>query len=222
MVSRARPRIGTRWLFGLLVGALGCEGSVGGPNGSGPNGTGGGGTAGTGASSGKGGSSGTGASSGKGGGGTGASMGCEDAPAETPLRRLSRASYVNTLDALFGSAAVTGVSAELGQLFPDGENSSVFTANDTRVTQRHVDAWYGITNALSRATTGDAEALEALAGACAVDSPLERDCVASFVTSFGERAFRRPLTSAEADRYLELFDGAHPRRKSSAASSSPS
>jgi hypothetical protein len=137
-------------------------------------------------------------------------MGCADAPAESPLRRLSRLSYVSTLEALLGDAAVEGVASELGQLFPDGENSSVFTANDARVTQRHVDAWYGVTNALSRAASSDPERLEALAGACAVASPLARDCVASFVTSFGARAFRRPLTTSEEARYLELYDAAQP------------
>jgi hypothetical protein len=168
-------------------------------------GTGGSSASGNGGSSGRGGTTGTGGAS-----GSGAATGCTDEPAETPLRRLSRLSYVNTLEALFGEDAVSGVSAELGQLFPDGENASVFSANDVRVTQRHVDAWYGIANALSRAVSSDTTRLEALAGACAVESPLERDCIASFVTSFGARAFRRPLTTAESDRYLELFDATQP------------
>ena len=163
------------------------------------------------AGGGKGGASGASGTSGTAGaGGTGAGVGCTDEPAETPLRRLSRRSYVSTLEALFGDEAVAGISAELGQLFPDGENSSVFTANDLRVTQRHVDAWYGIANALSRAVTTDSAHLEELAGACATEMPLERDCVASFVTSFGERAFRRPLTR-----------GLHPAAASRVAPHSP-
>ena len=204
MVSRARPRIGTRWSVGLLIGALGCGSAEDPPAGSRPGvgGTGAGGSGGTSATSG----GGTGASSGSGAAGSGATTGCEDAPTETPLRRLTRLSYVNTLEALFGAGAVDSVSAELGQLFPDGENSSVFTGNDLRVTQRHIDAWYGITNTLTRAVTSDAAALEALAGACAVASSLDRTCVEAFVSSFGERAFRRPLTTAERSRYAELYD----------------
>jgi hypothetical protein len=145
-----------------------------------------------------------------GAGGSGAATGCEDAPAEAPLQRLSRLSYVNTLESLFGSEAVGGISAELDQLFPDGENSSVFSGNDVRVTQRHVDAWYGIANALSRVVTSEAGALEELAGECAGASELAQSCVESFVTTFGKRAFRRPLTNAESDRYIELYDTAQP------------
>jgi len=206
--------------IGLLLGVLGCSGNLEGPPGSGTatGGAGANGKGGSSASSGRGGTSGgngasggaSGASGNSGTGGTGAAMGCTDEPAETPLRRLSRLSYVNTLEALFGDAAIDGLSAELAQLFPDGENESVFTANDVRVTQRHVDAWYGITNALSRAVTSDADALEELAGACATESPLDQSCVEGFVTSFGERVFRRPLTSAESERTLELFDTAQP------------
>jgi hypothetical protein len=202
----------------LLLAALGCANSeippgsnaaTGGAGANGANGSGG-----SSAASGRGGgggASGTSGTTGTGGAsGSGAATGCEDAPAETPLRRLSRLSYVNTLESLFGSDAVDGISAELGQLFPDGENASVFSGNDLRVTQRHIDAWYGVANALSRAATSDSDALEGLAGACAGESPLEESCVEAFVTSFGERAFRRPLTSAESARYLELFDTAQP------------
>ena len=212
--------IRTHVSIGLLLGVLGCSGSLEGPPASGEASGGGGanGRGGSSASSGKGGTSGgngasggaSGASGNSGTGGSGAAMGCTDEPAETPLRRLSRLSYVNTLETLFGEGATLGISAELAQLFPDGENESVFTANDLRVTQRHVDAWYGISNALSRAVTTDAARLEDLAGACAADSPLEQGCVSAFITSFGERAFRRPLTTAETDRYLELFDAAQP------------
>ena len=214
MVARDLPRSGTRWPIGLLlVGALGCGSAEDPPNGSRP---GVGGATGTGGSSGTGGSAGSAATAGGGTGtgggsgtaGSGAATGCADAPETTPLRRLTRLSYVNTLEALFGEAAVAGVSGELGQLFPDGENSSVFSGNDVRVTQRHIDAWYGVTNALTRAVASDAVALEALAGACAVASPLDRACVEAFVASFGERAFRRPLTPAEQSRYAELYDAA--------------
>jgi hypothetical protein len=209
----SRARYGTFLSIPLVIGALGCASSDETPGSRAATG----GFGAFGASGGNGGSAAGSGQGGKGGvsgtsnvGGSSAATGCSDAPAETPLRRLSRLSYVNTLEALFGEAAVSGISAELGQLFPDGENSSVFTANDLRVTQRHVDAWYGVANALSRAVSSDSARLEALAGACAVESPLESACVRSFIESFGERAFRRPLTTAETDRYLELFDAAQP------------
>ena len=40
---------------------------------------------------------------------------------------------------------------------------------------------------------------------CAPPAAQEADCLDQFVTGFGKRAFRRPLTPAEADKYKQLF-----------------
>jgi hypothetical protein len=75
---------------------------------------------------------------------------------------------------------------------------------DRRLTQRHVDAFYGIADALAKRITEDQAALEALVGDCAGDAEPTTACAGDFVRSFGARVFRRPLTDAEVDRYLEL------------------
>jgi hypothetical protein len=127
---------------------------------------------------------------------------------ETPLRRIGRTEYLNTLRDLLEPAGlaseVDAVDSELEQLPADGENEHLFSGMDRRLTQRHVDAYYGIADALGKRLTSDAESLAALAGDCANDATPDEACVRSFVESFGARVFRRPLTSAEVDRYLEL------------------
>lgn len=136
----------------------------------------------------------------------------EASPSVTPLRRLTRLQYENSLSDLFGAvgmaAAIDAVESSFAQLPPDGENESVYIGNDARVTQRHVDAYFGIAEGIASAVTGDAEARAALAGDCANDEPLGEDCLSEFVSGFGQRVFRRPMSEAEVDRYLELLDSA--------------
>lgn len=143
---------------------------------------------------------------------------CDEAelPSVSPLVRLSRVQYVNTLGDLFADwapAAIEAASGDLVQLPLDGENESVYSGNDTRVSQRHVDAYYGISDSIARSVTEDASALSALAGDCANDAPLGEACVSDFISSFGFQIFRRPLSDAEVDRYLELYDASVDNRE---------
>lgn len=134
----------------------------------------------------------------------------EVAPSVSPLRRLTRLQYENSLGDLFASVGMPSVTdmaeSSFAQLPPDGENDSVYSGNDARVTQRHVDAYFGIADAIASEVTGTEAARAALAGDCANDESLSDGCLSEFVSSFGERVFRRPLSEAEVDRYLELND----------------
>jgi hypothetical protein len=126
----------------------------------------------------------------------------------TPLRRLGRVEYLNTLRDLLApaglAAEVAAVASQTEQVPPDGANEHLFSGMDRRVTQRHVDAFYGVADALASRLTEDADSLEALAGACTRDAEPTQACVSDFLTTFGARALRRPLTDAELSRYLEL------------------
>ena len=42
---------------------------------------------------------------------------------------------------------------------------------------------------------------------CSTSAP-DRSCAEEYVTDYGQRLFRRPLTQEEKDRYLTFFDGA--------------
>jgi hypothetical protein len=188
-------------------GGSGNAQSVGGSSGSAGSSTGGGGS-----------SSGGSGGSGKGGsGGSGNAGGVPPVPddcdpseltSETPLRRLGRLEYLETLRDLLAPAnldgAVDTISSFTDQLPPDGENRHLYSRMDRRLTQRHVDAFYGIADALAKRITEDQAALEALVGDCAGDAEPTTACAGDFVRSFGARVFRRPRTDAEVERYLEL------------------
>lgn len=198
------------------TGGTGATASGGSGNGTGTGGSGG--SAAETATGGTGNGSSSGGSSGKsGGGGTGNAGGEPPLPTDcdpaartspTPLRRLGRVEYLNTLRDLLEpaglAAEVDAVASQTDQVPPDGENEHLFSGMDRRVTQRHIDAFYAVADALSGRLTESAESLEALAGACTSEEEPTEACVSDFVTSFGARAFRRPLTDAEVTRYLEL------------------
>jgi hypothetical protein len=201
---------------GGASGGTGAESATSGGKGStgtGGNGSGRGGFAGAGAMA-TGGSGNSSSSAGKGGGGT---AGVPPLPADcdpaataspTPLRRLGRVEYLNTLRDLLTpaglAAEVDAVDAQTEQVPPDGASEHLFSVMDRRVTQRHVDAFYGVADALSGRLSTNETSLEALAGACARDAEPTEACVTDFLTGFGGRAFRRRLTNAEVARYLEL------------------
>jgi hypothetical protein len=129
-------------------------------------------------------------------------------PSATPLIRLSILQYENTLRDLFSSEVLAAptVSAALAQFPADGEAEASFSQMDGRLSQRHVDSYYGVSDSVATLITSDPARLSALAGACANETPLAETCASDFVASFGRRAFRRPLSEQEHARYLELYD----------------
>lgn len=181
-------------------------------------------SAGTGApSGGTAGSSGTGESGGAGaqagtGGGSGGSSGTDPVgscdpnapPSVSPLRRLASTAYVQSLRDLLAPSGLDGeveaIESSLSQLPLDGENEQLFSRMDARVTQRHVDAYYTVADALAKRLSADATALVALGGDCAGETEASSECVGAFIDDFGARAFRRPLEASERSRYLELVE----------------
>jgi hypothetical protein len=119
------------------------------------------------------------------------------------LRRLTRAQYVNTVRALIGPDAQ--VSADVAELSTHPDNDLEYRSmaaaregfNDAEV-QALFD---GALTALD-SIFGDPAARSSLVG-CTPASVAD-SCVQSFITRFGRRAFRRPLTPEEIARYLDL------------------
>src|SRR5687767_3614775 len=164
-----------------------AAGKGGGTGGSGTGGSSAGGTAG------KGGSSGT--------GGSGGSMTGPPVSGVLPVTRAARlthSQYQNTVNDLFG---IDDNSASA--FAPDALDGVAF---DTRIDFR-VDARLGPQYRTA------AETLAALAvGDVAIFSRIvpcdttNANCKSDFVSGFGQRAFRRPLTTAELTRFNTLFD----------------
>lgn len=128
-----------------------------------------------------------------------------DDPAPTPLRRLSMQQYENTLRDLLGGASSPGFGAALpylADLPPDGEDGAWFANSDLRLSQQHVDGFYGIADAIA----ADDTALAEIAGECALAEALDDGCLRAFVREFGLRAFRRPLADDDVERFVAMID----------------
>src|SRR6187402_1679500 len=128
-----------------------------------------------------------------------------------PLALLTRSQYDATIADLLGdnSQPSSRFPAE-NQVSGFNNNTEVHIANPLLVEQ-FMEAAEGIA---ARAVTGQLAAL----APCAGTSTAERaSCGASFVASFGKRAFRRPLTNDETEAFGTLFSGLNASRGYSAA-----
>ncbi len=116
------------------------------------------------------------------------------------LRRLTRGELQNTLDDIFPQ-----VKGKWTVKLPDVEsglgldNDPALLTVGGQVAEQLLDT----ANNLATALTADDTLPQVLP--CASASP-DRSCAQTFVTQFGRRLFRRPLTQADQDRYLAYFD----------------
>lgn len=144
-----------------------------------------------------------------------------DTSAELPLRRLSYAQYVSTLEdltrkflatdgtAVAGTVEATVRASGLQMDVPkavDGQIHGGFWRTDQVVSQTFVDGTYAAAQALSDALTTTPARRSQLMGPCATDSTSANDaaCLDAFVRRFGRSAWRRPLSDAEVTAYRAL------------------
>jgi hypothetical protein len=186
------------WLAALLLPAAACNGSIGGKSGTT-------GAAGSGTISGAAGAGATTATGIGGGGGTvdpvvaacTASNGALNAGL-TPARRLTRDQFNNTVRDLIGA---TGTPADA--LAPDEKigpfNSNAIAPVDATLVQQHQEL------AASLATAAKARMAQISPCDLTTDTGTSTTCATRFVTEFGRKAYRRPLTSSEIQTYVSLF-----------------
>jgi Protein of unknown function (DUF1592)/Protein of unknown function (DUF1588)/Protein of unknown function (DUF1595)/Protein of unknown function (DUF1587)/Protein of unknown function (DUF1585) len=202
--------------FMVSLAVAGCTGSVGGTSGSDT-------TVGEGGNN---------ANSGGGGVGAGAEPGrppvtplkftCDvgQAPAEIPMRRLTRTQYANTVRDLLGvtfpasektqADAVWTALRPLLDAIPDDERKKAdddphgsYRRLSQDVQQAHVVAYYNTAGAVGAALAAPAR-LPVLLGSCASGANTKA-CVDAFIGKFAERALRRPLAAEE----LTFFRGVY-------------
>ena len=128
-----------------------------------------------------------------------------------PLSLLTRTQYDATIADLLGDNSQPSLNfpAE-NQVSGFNNNTEVHIANPLLVEQ-FMDAAEGIAGRAVAANLGTL-------APCAGTSTAEHlGCGTSFVTNFGKRAFRRPLTSDEAQAFNSLFSGLNATRGYSAA-----
>ncbi len=138
-------------------------------------------------------------------------------PLGTPLRRLSRRQYENTLQDLLTNAlgaseaqkVMTALSGPLKGLPEDrmpslghGAEGPSYRRIDQQVLDAHVEAAYDLSLEVGKALSEPAR-LGKLLGACGVDNNKDNDadCLRSFVKSFGSRALRTDLPDEDVAFY---------------------
>jgi hypothetical protein len=130
---------------------------------------------------------------------------CRPEPGPSPLRRLTRFEYDNTLRDLLGP---TVVGASPSADFPAEEVVDGFNNNASAlgVSALLAERYHATALALAARATTPAE-LPRLLG-CDPARGAEDTCARTFIERFGRRAFRRPLTAAETQRFSALYQQA--------------
>jgi len=120
--------------------------------------------------------------------------------AESQLVRLSHVQYASTVRDLFGIEQTPDAN-----FVPDALNGFNFdTSNDLRVDPRLGPQYRVAAEELAAQVISDAGVFARVVTCNEADAA----CPNAFIASFGERAFRRPLTQAETSRFRALFDAA--------------
>jgi hypothetical protein len=120
----------------------------------------------------------------------------------TPLRRLTRDQYANTLLAVLGSGLFSQLTADINTLPADvlQKNVSDFSASiqDTQMT-----AYQGIAEKVYQMISTNDSAAQGLAGSCISASPVPPACRDEAIKNLGLQAFRRPLTTDEFAKFRD-------------------
>ena len=135
---------------------------------------------------------------GGGGPGSGGVLCQETAPLVAAARRLTRDQYVNTLRDLLGDSAI----AMAQQIAKD--DSSATIAFDPRSLIVSPD-WASDAMTVAEAVAKGAVANITSIAPCATPAN-EQGCATTFITTFGKRAYRRPLDLAEVDGLKKIYD----------------
>jgi hypothetical protein len=137
---------------------------------------------------------------------------CESSapPGPTPLLKLSTAEYRNTVRDLLtasGASKITSAVEPALSGVPDDSLGSSFRVLDDRISAEHVQGYFNVGVAVGNAIRDDADVLRAIGGECATAATLTDACERGFIDGFARRAYRRPLTTAEATELTALNDG---------------
>lgn len=126
---------------------------------------------------------------------------CKDViPGARSLRRLSRSEYDATIHDLFGIDSTWGASFTSDIVVNGFDNNS----GALRVTPLLADQIRRAAEEIADLTSVNLQAILP----CQPAPGSEDACAGQFIDAFGAKAFRRPLTPADHDRYLALYSSA--------------
>ncbi len=137
-----------------------------------------------------------------GGGGGNTTQGaplCADDPGPAPLRRITRFEYGRTI------ADLTGVDPSVAQALPPDEETMDFDdiATAYSVSSLHAERYLEVAEQAAAALSADVAGMTVLAGCDPTGG--DTTCVSAFISAFGNRAWRRPLTDDELAAMLQLY-----------------
>lgn len=121
-------------------------------------------------------------------------------PGRTPLRRLTRTEYDNSVADLLGADVfVDGKPPSEGLVADTASGGFVNNADVVSTSLRHVQGFYDTANALA----DSASAKGKFTLPCAATGAA---CAEEYIRNFGRRAFRRPLAEEEVASYMARFN----------------
>lgn len=122
-------------------------------------------------------------------------------PGPSPIRRMIRREYDNTVRDLLGDESRPALA------FPQEEQALGFNNNADALGVTSLLAGHYLSAAEALATTAVLDLPKLLAG-CDVEDEGEEVCARRFITDFGKTTYRRPLAVEEVDALLATFTAA--------------
>jgi len=120
-------------------------------------------------------------------------------PGPSPMRLLSSDQYLNTMSDLVGNIP------SLPSLFAGGSSASAFGLVQADVGEVDLETFQKAADLVGATVVANASTLNSLAP-CATGAD-KRTCARTFVTTFGAKAYRAPITdAADIERHLVVFD----------------
>jgi hypothetical protein len=138
---------------------------------------------------------------------------CRDAKArgssDARLRRLTQPELTNTLTTLLGREVMgdAAIQTQLGLLTQDRVIRSIQDVAESPADSQP-SAQLEIALRAAELVTARDDSIQRVFGSCASVASLPEPCLRSFVTSFGAKLQRRPLTTAESDRVIAQYQAA--------------
>ena len=129
------------------------------------------------------------------------SNGAAFTPAPSRLRKLTKAQYQNALRDIFGGEVTVAKDAIEEDQEKHGFNS--IGASYVTISSRGVEQYEATNYAVSKQVLEDDTRKKALVG-CTPAGTTDATCTRAFLQKFGRRAWRRPLTSEELDKWVAI------------------
>lgn len=124
-------------------------------------------------------------------------------PGQSPIRRLNRFEFNNTIADLLGD------KSSPADAFPLEEQSAFDNdANVLRVSRLLAESYLSTSETLADAALAKADLLPCAATAASGDAAAQQTCAGQLVDTLGKKAYRRPVTAEERTRLLGTFTAA--------------